>query len=665
MEEDAQNWIRFDTYSDGSTLFAFAAVTINGQTSTAINLNTGLTEIPYLRVDRVIDTWTFEYSVDGTSWVTAGSFEHLLTLSKLGPQASSIGAPNGFTARVDWIESALAPLPDEDATIVPVNVAPDAADDQFVVAEDQSFVIDIANDLTANDTDLNEDALTFVGVTQPDNGTVVVNGNGTLTFTPDTGFEGFDAFTYTISDGALTDTATVDLIVGNPIQVWYGDTQTFGDPGETQRWVNVLGDVATDGLTSLTFSLNNGPEQNLSLGPDTRRLEEFGDFNVEIDFDDLDGSSTDDVIRITANYSDNSQYTRDVTIDYESGATWAPDYSIDWSTVTDLQDVVQVVDGRWELTPDGVRTTETGYDRILAVGDRTWDNYEANLSLTLNQMNPGTVRDGAGLGFGMLWNGHTNDPFPGWQPHVGYNPIVSPFFNQRDGSFILHDHPDWSSPHLDQTGFSFTEGATYNVTIRVEQTNVIDRAYSFKIWEEGTTEPVGWTLAGVDQVTEPLTGGFLLIAHHWDITFHDLDITEIEGDDILYGSDSDDILAGATTSDPNPGQGQTDVFVGGPGSDVFVFGDAGGHYYDDGVGAATGEADYGIVWDFVSGTDQIQLAGGVADYTLTEDQTSAENGTEIWRVGTGGDADELIGVIRGVYNLDLNSADFLYVGAGA
>jgi hypothetical protein len=229
----------------------------------------------------------------------------------------------------------------------------------------------------------------------------------------------------------------------------------------------------------------------------------------------------------------------------------------------------------------------------------------------------------------------------------------------------LHDHPDWSSPHLDQTGFSFTEGATYNVTIRVEQTNVIDRAYSFKIWEEGTTEPVGWTLAGVDQVTEPLTGGFLLIAHHWDITFHDLDITEIEGDDILYGSDSDDILAGATTSDPNPGQGQTDVFVGGPGSDVFVFGDAGGHYYDDGVGAATGEADYGIVWDFVSGTDQIQLAGGVADYTLTEDQTSAENGTEIWRVGTGGDADELIGVIRGVYNLDLNSADFLYVGAGA
>ncbi len=50
----------------------------------------------------------------------------------------------------------------------------------------------------------------------PAHGTVFVNANNTLTYTPDTGYNDADSFTYTIqtSDGVRS-TATVNVTVGN------------------------------------------------------------------------------------------------------------------------------------------------------------------------------------------------------------------------------------------------------------------------------------------------------------------------------------------------------------------------------------------------------------------------------------------------------------------
>ncbi len=38
VEQDAQNWLRFDTYSDGNTLYAFGAITVNGASSMAFRV---------------------------------------------------------------------------------------------------------------------------------------------------------------------------------------------------------------------------------------------------------------------------------------------------------------------------------------------------------------------------------------------------------------------------------------------------------------------------------------------------------------------------------------------------------------------------------------------------------------------------------------------------
>ena len=68
----------------------------------------------------------------------------------------------------------------------------------------------LANDHAAQAGDL----LSVTSVTQPGGGSVIVNGDGTLTYVPDVEFAGSDQFHYTIMDAdGSTDTATVTVQV--------------------------------------------------------------------------------------------------------------------------------------------------------------------------------------------------------------------------------------------------------------------------------------------------------------------------------------------------------------------------------------------------------------------------------------------------------------------
>jgi hypothetical protein len=64
----------------------------------------------------------------------------------------------------------------------------------------------------ANDSDPDKDPLTVIGLSQPTNGTIVLNANGTITYTPRKGFTGIDSFTYKLTDGlAQSNLATVTI----------------------------------------------------------------------------------------------------------------------------------------------------------------------------------------------------------------------------------------------------------------------------------------------------------------------------------------------------------------------------------------------------------------------------------------------------------------------
>ena len=657
VEQDAANWVRFDTYSNGSSLFGFAGITVDGVTYKVLNTALPVAEAPHLRVTRDVDTWTFAYSADGASWTTIGTFDHELVVQSVGPWAASSSTAPGYTAKIDYFESTFDPIAAEDDTIVPVNVAPVARDDLFVAEVDGAVTLDVEADLFANDEDVNEDALSLAGLVQPASGTLVDNGDGTLTYTPDPGFEGFDRFDYEVSDGTLSDVGTVKLIVGNPIDVWYGEEQTFGTPGETQTWANILGNVPLEQLVGLSYSLNGGPSTPLALGPDTRRLQEPGDFNVDLAFSELDGSAADDVVRLTAEYADGSVYTRDVTIAYEAGNRYPADYAVDWSTVSDIQQVAQVVDGKWGLTGDGIRVQEPGYDRFVTVGDKHWDFYELTTSVTTHDLTSEDPRgrDGGVFGFGMVWGGHTDDPIPGGDPKEGWNPSELIIYDSTPNEHFRFFGRSGTEP------YDLDEDKSYEFKLRVEQSGAFDRTYKMKVWEVGTAEPVDWFIDRTVAYDEPLTGSLMLLTHYYDVTFHDLAVTEIGGGDIAKGSGGADTLSAVDPAAPAPGRGEIDVLVGEGGADMFVLGDEDGIHYDDGLAASAGEDDYALLWDFVSGLDQIRLSGSAADYRLSEDAPGLEAGTAIWHLGEAGEADELVGIVGNSYGMALASADFDFV----
>jgi VCBS repeat-containing protein len=93
------------------------------------------------------------------------------------------------------------------------NDAPLAHDDSLVATEDTP-VIYTAAQLLGNDVDEEGALLTIASVTSGTGGTAVLNGDGTVSFTPNNNFNGVADFTYTLTDGDLTsNTAAVTVNV--------------------------------------------------------------------------------------------------------------------------------------------------------------------------------------------------------------------------------------------------------------------------------------------------------------------------------------------------------------------------------------------------------------------------------------------------------------------
>lgn len=81
-----------------------------------------------------------------------------------------------------------------------VNRAPQAFDDSYEVNEDHQLQVS-ATGVLANDNDPDGDAISAQLVGLPANGTVVLQSDGSFTYTPDPDFNGLDHFTYQAVDG--------------------------------------------------------------------------------------------------------------------------------------------------------------------------------------------------------------------------------------------------------------------------------------------------------------------------------------------------------------------------------------------------------------------------------------------------------------------------------
>lgn len=91
-----------------------------------------------------------------------------------------------------------------------VNEIPQVNDDTFTVQANEVFTVEADQGVLVNDSDGDGDELIAALITEPSNGTVLLETDGSLSYTPDVDFFGEDSFTYTATDSeSISDIATV------------------------------------------------------------------------------------------------------------------------------------------------------------------------------------------------------------------------------------------------------------------------------------------------------------------------------------------------------------------------------------------------------------------------------------------------------------------------
>ena len=103
-------------------------------------------------------------------------------------------------------------------TVHAANDAPVATDDIVATAVGTVIVIRVLDNDREVDGDTTLEVSTVGTPAAPSNGSVAITDNGTtVTYTPTANFSGTDSFSYTVSDGELTDTGTVYVTVASNV----------------------------------------------------------------------------------------------------------------------------------------------------------------------------------------------------------------------------------------------------------------------------------------------------------------------------------------------------------------------------------------------------------------------------------------------------------------
>jgi len=533
-QQDERNLVRFDIFHDGAGVRAFAAVVVNGAAASRLYAPASAAAPMVLHVSRVGSQWTFSYSADGATWTAVGTFAHTIRVTAIGPFAGNhndpVTATPAYTAEIDYVLTDAISGPDDSTPPVISGVSISAGQTSATViwTTDEPATSAVAYGPTAD----------LGGGAVEDRNLTTIHSVTIPGLACETTYHVRVASTDAAGNQAIGEDRTVstdacqDEGEGPAIEIWYGDAQRFGTLGVPQRWVNILGNVSDpDGVASLAYSLNGGAEGPLSRGPDTRRLLEAGDFNVEIDAADLRAGPNS--VRIRAADALGNESVREVEVVFTAATVWPLPYAISWPAAHAIGSVAQVVDGRWRIGAQGVRTIERGYDRLVGLGDVAWTDYTVTVPITIHSVHPGPYGMPSGLpGVGVVlrWNGHTENPphAEGMQPRIGYTPLGTlawaRWYAQPAGGSaprLLLTNSESNVIASDSTGMRLIDGRTYMFRASV-RSEARGPRYTLAVWERGQPEGSGISIQAVDpSPTAPEAGGLLFVAHLVDASFGD------------------------------------------------------------------------------------------------------------------------------------------------
>jgi VCBS repeat-containing protein len=181
-----------------------------------------------------------------------GSFVYTPSLNYNGPDSFTYKANDGAA------DSAPVTVT---LTVTPVDDAIVANDDAYTMNEDGTLTVTAPGAL-GNDVNIDNDPLSAVKISNPANGTVIFNNDGSFTYTPNGNFNGTDSFSYLVSDGVTTDTAvitiTVNAVNDAPVNTVPGPVTTPEDTAVAITGISVSDVDAAAATVQVTLSVTNG-----------------------------------------------------------------------------------------------------------------------------------------------------------------------------------------------------------------------------------------------------------------------------------------------------------------------------------------------------------------------------------------------------------------------
>ena len=228
-----------------------------------------------------------------------------------------------------------------DLTVRPVNDKPVAVADHFDAEADTPLVLTAAQ-LLANDTDIEGDTLTILAVTAAQNGTVSLDQNGNITFTPAAGYTGDASFNYVVRDGNGGFTlGTANLSITNSVTGDAGDNTLTGSSG-----LDVITGAGGDDLMSG------------GTGSDTYRIDRGDGIDTVVQAGITDAAASTDTVQFCSGVAHDQLWFRQVGDDLRIdviGETASSVLLADWySDAASRIDRIDAVDGSYSLSAANV-----------------------------------------------------------------------------------------------------------------------------------------------------------------------------------------------------------------------------------------------------------------------------------------------------------------------
>ena len=296
--------------------------------------------------------------------------------------------------------------------VTSVEDPPLAANDEYTTDEDTPLSIDAAAGLLANDSDPDSASLAVSLVSGPMHGSVVLNADGSFSYTPSADFNGVDGFSYIVSDGSLeSDVATVTINVNAVADPPVAQDDAFSTDEDSSLVIDLTGSVLlndsdVDG-DSLTAALVTGP----SHGSVTLNADGTFSYTPEANFTGSDtfvytandGSlaSNEATVTITVNPINDAPLAQDDAFSTDedtslvvdlAGGVLLNDSDVDGDSLTAALvtgpshgSVTLNADGTFSYTPEANFTGSDSF--VYTANDSALASNEATVTITVGSVN--------------------------------------------------------------------------------------------------------------------------------------------------------------------------------------------------------------------------------------------------------------------------------------